>query len=41
MLGLLALSGCGGGSSSSDDPPPQKRSKPSSNQNPEANLGAP
>jgi len=40
MLVALALSGCGG-DSSSKDPPPQRHTKPSSNQNPDANVGAP
>jgi hypothetical protein len=36
----LVLSGCGGGGSSDEQPPP-RHVKPSSNQNPDANLGAP
>lgn len=39
-FGVLALAGCGGSSSDADSPPP-KDAKPSSNQNPEANIGAP
>jgi hypothetical protein len=39
VLATLALVGCGG--SSTTDEPPARTTKPSSNQNPEANLGAP
>ena len=37
---VVALSGCGSGSSSKDEPPP-RHVKPSSNQNPDATMGAP
>jgi hypothetical protein len=39
MVAVLALSGCGGRSDA--DSPPPKDAKPSSNQNPDANMGAP
>jgi hypothetical protein len=39
VLAALAFAGCGG-SSTSEDPPP-RTTKPSSNQNPDATMGAP
>ena len=40
-IALLGLAGGGGGDISDADSPPPNNHKPSSNQNPDANIGAP